>query len=242
MNQVITSFSPAGAALYYGRRMVGSFARYWPATIPLVVYLDAPLDPPLSVEERWTQDIREWRQCMARWKPYPHLHGISTPEHPLNKPYKYQRDVARFSVKPFVWRDAARRLGEGILTWFDGDTMAVRPVPDSLPAKLLGAADVAYLGRGSMHPENGYVGFRIPEALPLLEWCCEAYTSDRVLDIPHGWTDCHVLRAGLATVPVKARDLTSHLYEGKSQIWPVSPLAKYVTHLKGKAKRKRGAK
>lgn len=235
MNQVVTSFSPDGARLY-GRRMVETFVRHW--TAPLVVYLDAPLAPSLPVEERWTHGIREWRECLARWAPHPHLHGRSTPERPLNKPYKYQRDVARFSVKPFVWRDAARRLGSGILTWLDGDTVTLGRVPPGLLEELLGNADVAYLGRGSMHPETGYVGFRVPEALPLLEWCCEAYISDRVLEIPHGWTDCHVLRAGLSAVPVKARDLTSHLYVGKSHIWPVSPLAPYVTHLKGAAKRR----
>jgi len=40
----------------------------------------------------------------------------------------------------------------------------------------------------------------------------------------------------LAVDPVAARDLTSHLYAGRSHIWPVSPLAPYVTHHKGKSK------
>lgn len=238
MNQVVTSFSPAGAALY-GRRMVQTYLEHWPIVrTPLVVYLDAPVKPSLPVEERWTRDLAEWVACMKRWRHDPVYHGVSTPERPLSKPYKYQWDVARFAVKPFVWRDAARRLGHGILTWFDGDTVTLRNVPPGFTAELLGDADVAFLGRGGMHPETGYVGFRVPEALPLLEWCCQAYITDQVLDIPHGWTDCHVLRAGLAAVAVKARDLTSHRYNGHSNIWPVSPLAPYMTHLKGKQKRR----
>lgn len=235
-SQVVTSFSPAGAALY-GRRMVQTYQRHWPAVVPLVVYLDAPVAPPLGVETRETAALTDWVACRRRWAPFPHLHGISTKDRPLNKPYKYQRDVARFAVKPFVWRDAARQLGEGVLMWLDGDTVTQRPVPASWPAELLGDADVAYLGRGGMHPETGYVGFRLPQALPLLEWCCQAYTTDAVLELPHGWTDCHVLRAALAAVPVPARDLTTARYEGRSHIWPVSPLAAYTTHLKGKAKR-----
>lgn len=238
--QVVTSFSAAGARLY-GRRMVQSYLAHWPVVrVPLVVYLDAVEQPPLPVETRYTATLTEWAACLARWAPHPYLHGVSTPKRPLNKPYKYQWDVARFAIKPFVWRDAARRLEQGVLTWFDGDTLTTRPVPAGWTTELLGDADVAYLGRGSMHPENGYVGFRIPEALPLLEWCCEAYVTDRVLQIPSGWTDCHVLRAGLAATGLRARDLTSHRYDGHSHIWPTSPLAPYTTHLKGAQKHKAG--
>lgn len=234
---VVTSFSPDGAELY-GRRMVESYLAHWPIVHePLVVYLDAPVHPSLPVEERWTRDLSEWVACRQRWGDDPVLRGRSTPERPLNKPYKYQWDLVRFSVKPFVWRDAARRLGQGVLTWLDGDTLTRHRVSAGWTTRLLNGADVAFLGRGGMHPETGYVGFRIPEALPLLEWCCETYRTDRFREI-YGWTDCHILRAGLAAVPLRTRDLTSHLYDGHSHIWPVSPLARYLTHLKGKQKRK----
>lgn len=232
---VVTSFSAAGEELY-GRRMVQTFRRFWPADRELVVYVDAPTRI-TAATVRSTADLGDWMVCKQRWTGKPWLRGLSTPEHPYHKPYLYQRDVMRFAVKFFVMRDAALKLERGILTWLDGDTVTTAPVPPTLTADLLGDADLAYLGRGSQHPENGYIGFRIPEALPLLEWACETYTSDRVLAIDNGWTDCHVLREALKAVPVKARDLTSHLYAGKSNIWPVSPLAPYVTHNKGKNKR-----
>jgi len=236
---VVMSCSVEGARLY-GRRMVQTYVRRWPAATPLVVYLDAPVEPRLPVETRWTREVQEWVTCLERWAPHPSLHGRSTPARPLNKPYKYQFDVARFSVKPFVWRDAARRLGAGILTWLDADTVTRHAIPSGFTASLLGEADVAFLGRGAMHPETGYVGFRVPEALPLLDWCCEAYTTDRVLSLA-GWTDCHVLRAALAAVPVQVRDLTAQRYDGHSHVWPVSPLAPYLTHLKGARKRQAAA-
>lgn len=230
--QIVTSFSARGARLY-GRRMVASFGRFWSALVPLVVYLDAPIAPLLPVETRATTDLADWVACLLRWAGRPDLHGLETPTRPQRKAYLYRYDVARFAVKAFVWRDAARRLERGWLTWFDGDTETIRPVPPGFAPALLGDADVALLGRGPMHPETGYVGFRIPEALPLLEWCCDTYTSDRVLELP-GWTDCHVLRAAVEAVPaVRVRDLTGHLYAGKSNIWPASPLAPYVTHHKG---------
>jgi len=234
VDTLVTSFSATGAALY-GHRMVASVARYWPTTTRLVVYLDRPM-PLLTGEARLTTDLPEWRACCERWRSDRSVRGESTPETPRPKPYHYRYDARRFAVKPFVQRDAARQMGSGVLTWLDGDTVTTRPIPASWAASLLGDAEVAYLGRGSMHPETGYVGFRIPEALPLLEWCCDLYASERFRALP-GWTDCHVLRAGLAAVPVRAVDLTSHRYAGRSHIWPVSPLAPYVTHYKGKSKR-----
>lgn len=231
---LVTSFSPKGAWLY-GTRMVASVATYWPATTALVVYLDRGVPLPAG-ERRMTTDLPDWMACRARWDRDPTVQGLTTPTTPRPKPYHYRYDARRFAVKAFVQRDAARRLGAGILTWLDGDTVTTRAVPTGWAETLLGDADVAYLGRGSMHPETGYVGFRVPEALPLLDWCCETYASERFRALP-GWTDCHVLRAGLEAVPVRAVDLTSHRYEGRSHIWPVSPLAPYVTHYKGKSKR-----
>ncbi len=236
---LVTSFSPRGAFLY-GRRMVESVARHWPSTTPLVVYLDRGVPLPAG-EVRMTSSLPDWVVCRRRWDADPTVQGLSTVQTPRPKPYHYRWDARRFAVKVFVWRDAARRLGQGVLTWLDGDTVITRPVPHDWPAALLGSADVAYLGRGSMHPETGYVGFRVPEALPLLDWLCDCYSTDAFRALP-GWTDCHVLRAGLAAVPVRAADLTSHLYVGKSHIWPVSPLAPFVTHYKGKSKREADAK
>ena len=234
MDTVVTSFSPRGAVLY-GERMVASVARYWPRSTSLVVYLDQAAPLPAG-EARLTTDLPEWTACRTRWATDPLVQGLPTAEVPRPKPYHYRWDARRFAVKVFVQRDAAQRIGRGILTWLDGDTVTTRPVPDGFAARLLEDVDVAYLGRGSMHPETGYVGFRIPEALPVLEWCCDAYASDRFRALP-GWTDCHILRAALEAVPVRARDLTSAHYVGKSHIWPVSPLAPYVTHFKGKSKR-----
>ena len=233
---LVTSFSPAGERLY-GLRMVQSVRQHWPASTTVVVYVDGPSRVPAALQRR-TADLADWMACRRRWAGDPTVQGKSTPTVPRSKPYSYRWDAYRFAVKLFVMRDAALRMGAGILTWLDGDTLTTRAIPAGWAASLLGDAAVAYLGRGSMHPETGYVGFRLPEALPLLEWCCDAYSSDRFRAL-HGWTDCHILRAGIETVAVPARDLTGHRYDGHSHIWPVSPLASYVTHFKGAQKRGR---
>jgi hypothetical protein len=229
---VVTSWSPDGYRLY-GKHFLKSFHRHWDeAWDRLVLYADAPMvHPKLTV--RYTGDIPEWAELSARWKSDPSVHGWATPDYPRSKHHSYVWDAARFAVKVFVWRDAAVKLGRGTLTWLDGDTRTKGEVTREWPRSLLGRADVAYLGRGPMHPETGYVGFRIPQALPLLDWCCDAYLSERFRTMTDGWTDCHILRAGLKAVPVRSVDLTRGRYSGDSNIWPSSPLASRLDHAKG---------
>ncbi len=217
--EVVTSFSRAGADLY-GRRCVGAWRRY--SHVPMVVYVDEPLTLP-GVKVRLTSDIPGWSQARAA---LPRTNPVDV------KPTSYRWDARRFAVKTFVWCDAAERLGSCVLTWLDGDTVATNTIPNGFFEGLLGDADVAYLGRAPIHPENGYVGFRIPAALPLLRWCRDAFRCGlfRQWD---GWTDCQALAAGVAALNVKARDLTSHLYDGNSHIWAKSPLAQYLRHDKG---------
>jgi hypothetical protein len=230
--QVITSFSPRGAR-EYGVRGVKQFRRY--SSLPLVVYLDR-LEPIPHVEIRLTSDILGWPETKAS---LPMRNGKAT------KPERYTWQAQRFAVKPFVWWDAALRfywgemqgLESGVLMWMDGDTQAIAPVPSRLPVDLLGGADVAFLGRQHMHPETGCVVFRIPEALDLIDWCKYAYETGTFQGWTDGWTDCHALRHGIQATGIYARDLTSERYQGKSHIWPVSPLAPYFLHFKGKQKR-----
>lgn len=227
--EIVTSFSPAGADLY-GRRCVARL-RHWPHAA--VAYVDAPLA--LPVPTRLTTEIPDWPATRAR---LPH----ARPDAPI-KPTNYRWDAQRFAVKPFVWLDAALRLGAGILLWLDGDTVTTRAVPSDLVEDVLEGADVAYLGRGSMHPETGAVAFRVPAALPLLTWCRDAYRDGAYRTLMDGWTDCHVLRAGLQAVSVRARDLTAHVAgEWRSSVDAMarSPWGPYVSHLKG-AQRKREA-
>jgi hypothetical protein len=240
-NLVVTSWSPDGYRLY-GKRFLKTFRTYWAdAHADLVLYADAPAMLP-KIDLRYTGDIPEWTALAERWSRDASVHGWSTKEYPRHKSYSYLWDAARFAVKVFVWRDAARKLGRGTLTWLDGDTFTKGHIRENWTRILLGRSDVAYLGRGPMHPETGYVGFRLPQALPLLDWCCEAYSSERFRVMTDGWTDCHILRAGLRAVPVRAVDLTKGRYSGQSHIWPVSPLAGCLDHNKGsRLKRDTGA-
>jgi hypothetical protein len=233
ITQAVTSMSRAGWALY-GAHCIESYARFWPASVPLVVYADEPFDV-APAEYRLTSSITPWKKQAHRWRQHPE----PRPQRAWIKPQSYIWDVSRFAVKPYVWLDAAERLGRGALIWLDADTETVAPVPDGLVEKLLGKKSVAYLGRGGMHPETGAVVFRVPEALPLLQWCVRVYQRRSYVGWRDGWTDCHVLRRGLQQHHrIPRRDLTSRrhlgIWHSRIDAMALSPLGPYVRHHKGR--------
>lgn len=230
---VVTSFSHDGESSY-GKRMVKTFRQHW--RCPIIVYTEGSTTLK-GVGVRQVKSLPGWRETQAT---LPDHHDDPN----VYKPFGYLWNAKRFAVKPFVWLDAALQMGSGILTWLDGDTYTVRDVPPGWTATLLDRADVAYLGRGVMHPETGYVGFRIPEALPVLGWCCQAYQDGTFRGIPSGWTDCHVLRAGLKACRTRAVDLTSHrlpAWSSRDDAMRLSPVGPYVVHLKGKQRKREAA-
>ena len=157
------------------------------------------------------------------------------------KPDSFRWNARKFAVKCFVWRDAAERIGEGVLTWLDADVVQRTPIPDGFWGKVLRGMDVAYLGRGTMHPDTGYVGFRLPACLPLLRACCDLYTSGEYRRIKDGWTDCHVFRQALKRSKLRRLDLTTDTakhWRSTVDAMALSPLGPYLHHLKGKQRKR----
>ncbi len=233
--ELVTSFSSAGAELY-GRRCVESILKHWPH--PLTVYVDEPMQID-GVTQRLTPDIPGWLETKRRLPE-------TRPE--AEKPTNYIWNAHKFAVKPFVWLDAAERMGDGVLVWLDGDTVTTADVPSDFIERLMSGIDMAVLGRRNMHPETGFVAFSVPASLPALGACRGYYEQGWFEPMTDGWTDCHVLRAVLQTASLtmmtEVRDLTSHAFHGhwRSSIdaFALSPLGRYVQHLKG-PKRKREA-
>lgn len=217
----VTSFA-GNAATGYGRQMVDSVQRHFG---PVVAYLDVPCD--LPCETRSTRDLDGWSDF--RMTIYPPPASAVKPDN-----YIWQ---TRFAVKAFIWQDMAERMGTGVLVWIDGDTEATAtPGPGFFEARL-GHADVAYLGRGDMHPETGVVVFRLPEALPVITACRDAYLSGAFTALD-GWTDCHVLRSVLRG---RGHDLTSHAADGwtsRVDAMALSPFGPFLTHHKGGARKR----
>lgn len=227
--ELVTSCSPNGYA-DYGSAGIASMRRHWP--MPLTVYVDAPKSI-RGASVRLTSEIPGWSSLRSQ---------LPATNPRASQPENYRWNAQKFAVKCAVWAHAAAHTNARELVWLDADTVTVRDVPEDLAGDLLDGANVAYLGRGEMHPETGCVVFRLPEALPLIRSCLAAYQTGAFLDWVDGWTDCHVLRWALRATSAWSRDLTSdrHVAEWTSRVdaFALSPLGPYVTHLKGGLKRK----
>jgi hypothetical protein len=232
---VVTSFSNRGFH-DYGDRFIKTFEKFWPADVDLVVYFEAPF----ASDRAQKRDIFEdtdlsdflSRHCASaqkagrlpdpRWKDSDRERG-----------YSYRFDALKFCRKVFAIADAARRIEEGVLTWIDADVYTHTRVPGCFTLAMLGGADVAYLGREPAHSECGYLGFRLPDALPLIETWESFYASDEVFNLSE-WHDSYVFDYARGMNPnLRYRNLTPG---GRRHCWVDSPLATVMDHRKGTRK------
>ena len=127
-----------------------------------------------------------------------------------------------------------------VVIWLDGDVVSFADVPETLVDDLVPEdAAVTFLGRGPKHSEIGFLAFRIPLAVPLLQSMWRAYASDIFLDLGE-WHSAYVFdharlfheKRGMVT-----HDLTP---DGRQHVWWQSELCRWLDHLKGDDRKERG--
>lgn len=236
MATVVTSFGHKGYKLY-GLRFLELFSEHWPSTTDLVVYVEEPTarvpgtTRSLFAVPGCTEFIEKYRgnPLATGRQPTPVWRGK---DHEMG--YSFRTDAVKFARKVFAVADAARTLRTGILAWVDADAHAFRSVPGDLVEQLLGKDDVAYLGRPGAHSECGFLAFRLPQALPVIEAWLAFYTSGAFLQ-EREWHDSYLFdRAREATVGPRYRDLAPPGARG--HVWFDTPLGQCIDHLKGDRK------
>lgn len=245
MAHVITTYSVEGF-YSYGWRFIETFHQFWgtgPASDMLFCYADRIVDDYRGVTvRRDLSSIPELQGFQLRHLGNPMAHGRVPTSRWKSKDrddgYSFRTDACKFAYKVFVIRDAARRyvkvFGDGFLAWCDADVVFFKPVPHGFVEELLTNHDVAFLGRGRAHSECGFLGFRLPEALPLIERWCAFYETDRFLQLEETH-DSYLFDLARHLEPtVRQLNMTP---EGYAHTWMRSPLAAFSDHLKGQRKR-----
>jgi hypothetical protein len=233
---VITSFSRAGHQ-EYGDRFIRTFQTNWPVAVELIVYRESPFSPSLRAEQRDLFKIEACNRFIAAngsdaearglvptaiWKAKERTDG-----------YSYRFDALKFCRKVFAIADAARQMQTGLLAWIDADAYTHEPVPEDFIEEMLDGQDAAYLGRDRTHTECGFLAFRLPEALPLIEAWEAFYATDSVFD-QREWHDSYLFDRARESVPGNWRNMTPG---GSRHVWFSSPLAPFMDHLKGDRKK-----
>lgn len=240
MARVVTSFSRNGLH-EYGFVFIESFDAFWPRDVDLIIYAEHDMPPPKSVCGRWIEVRRvdrllSFQLFMARYGNQPLYQGKVPTGIWKSKDradgYSFRTDAAKFCRKVFAVQHAANQdHHQGLLAWIDADVRCLRRPPDDFIQSLIGRTDCAFLGRERTHSECGFIVFRLPAALPVIQRWADLYFSGKFVD-EREWHDSFLF--DIAMEGIVARNLTP---EGKGHVWCDSPLAPYLDHLKGTRKK-----
>jgi len=133
---VVTTCHAAGFEAY-GRVMVDTFLKHWPAEVPLLLYhegFEAPLHAGRIEPHDLIDTCADLASFKARHALNPRAHGkvlpwsrlrvgsFSLPLPVRTRKGQYRWDAVRFAHKTFAIFDAARRTGADALIWIDADT------------------------------------------------------------------------------------------------------------------------
>jgi len=208
---VVTAFSAEGYE-QYGRRLIETYDRFGKA-LPLHVYsqdvhliggcaqqFPQSVCPGLDLFLAECAQVPEacGRKDQGSWK-----------EKEIKAQYSYRFDAFKFVKMVAVMHAAGHNLGAGYMVWLDGDTVVRKPIPLDLAERSLPkGCDYAYLGREPKHTETGYVVFRLPEALPILDTWVNFYWSWKFLKQTE-WHSAYLFdRARGAHPDIKGHNLT----------------------------------
>lgn len=220
--------------LQYGRAMVRTFLRHWPAEVDLRLYPEGFQSFAADLEHAspWLAKFK------AKHKPVQKYTGGSDGR-------DYRRDAVRFAHKVAAIDAAARESDCDVLIWMDADVVTFDTVTvEWLDSLFPPPATVAWLERYSSYPECGFLMFRMPEAKKVLRHVVEMYTSGNIFLLPEthdSYVFQHVIEYAQRRGEVTIHSLSGR--EGRMHTghpWCASPLAAKMDHLKGERRKAKG--
>jgi hypothetical protein len=231
---VVTTCNASGWE-QYGRRMVETFDRFWPASIPLYLYAEGftPDHPRPLVREMpaWLGEFK------ARHADHSRARGL------VNGNYNYLYDCVRFAHKVAAVTDAGLRTPADVLIWADADIITHSSLDEAWLNEIFPPGPyIAWLDRSSrfLHPECGFYMLRCshPAHLHLMTRFRELYETDAVLALAE--TDDSSVLQHLIVKAERDGLATTHSLSGDA--WdnghPLinGPLGARLDHLKGPRK------
>jgi hypothetical protein len=232
---IVTGFSAAGYK-EYGKRLLDSYD----APFPLIVFTDG-VEQLEGVEQRDQSDIPGLPEFLARWKTSKAANGREPNEFWKEREYRlgysFKWDAWKFCKMVFTMWAAAHMLhkrGETKMIWLDGDSVIRRTLPDDLFERAVPAdCSFAYLGREPKHSETGFLAFRLPECLPILDSWVAFYAEDTFVDQQETHSAYLFDRAREMHTDIKGHNLTP---SGSGHVIHQCWVGQYIDHLKGSRK------
>jgi hypothetical protein len=217
----------------YGRRMVETFDKFWPADIPFYLYAE---DFQPDHHRPIVRQLPGWlTKFKARHAEDRRAHGM------VGGGYNFKFDCVRFAHKVAAVTDAALSLETDVLIWADSDIVTHALVDrDWLLSLFPPGPYIAWLDRDDRHHECGFYMLRCshPAHRALTERWRRLYDSDEVLGFAQT-QDCYVQQQ-LIVQAEREGMVTTHSLSGEARTHghPLinGPLGSRLDHLKGPRK------
>jgi hypothetical protein len=216
----------------YGRAMVRTFLRHWPAEVELRLY-------PEGFTGSYATDLH----TAAPW-----LVEFKRKHQPAKGQYNrldYRRDACRFAHKVAAIWAASESAECDVLIWLDADIVTFSDVTvDWLDSLFPPPATVAWLDRTVTYPECGFLMFRMPEARKVIGEVVQMYTSGKIFKLPEthdSYVFQHVVGAAESRGEIKVHSLSGE--EGRKHVghpFANSPISCKMDHLKGDIRKQLG--
>lgn len=221
----------------YGKAFVKSFTRYWPSGVELYIVTDRELPTERAVQIPLGK-VPGYQDFMGKYYNDRKALGYGQTDHKADPEKRFwKHDAVKWGPQGLTPRAALDGLTSGdLLCWLDADVETIAAPPLHWINILLAGADMACLQRDRQHSEIGFWAARIGVGTTqAIKRFAELYESGDVFDLPE-WHSGFVFDAALASQP----DITIHNLSpvGRSHVWPMTPLAQYTVHKKGKIKDK----
>lgn len=217
----------------YAKKMLESYAAFWPEDISLLVHLDTDL-----LVDSVNKVIRSQDGLISGHSK--EQIDFITRNKGRDDPNDYRKQACRFSHKVFTLKAASdywtkhHNPVDGpkcrYLIWLDADVLTTRSVTHEDLVKCLPRSGdaVSYLGRKDWdHSECGWLAFDLENGgATVINSMYEFYTSDEVFKMKQ-WHDSFIFDL----IACNRTDLTS---DAKGmEVWPQSPMAPWSRHYKG---------
>lgn len=252
----VTTFNLSGYEVY-GRNMIASFHRHWPAQVPLYVYAEDchPELPGARIIERdLLQSSPELVAFKERYKDNAEAKGESPrPYHSVRFKFGwpwikirrkhnqgYRWNAVRFSHKMFAIFHAAANTDADILFWLDGDLLFFADLPDAFLESMVPADRLLGMLRRPGFTECGFVAYNLrhPAMQDFLEQFRLMYTDDRFWDEKeyHDSFLCDRVRERFEKQGHQFHDIGEGIGYEHGHVLINSPLGQYMDHVKGRRK------
>jgi hypothetical protein len=242
---VVTTFNAVGYKKY-GKRMIETFLKTWPAEVELLVYAEdcvvTESAPNLHVLDLH-KDSPELVVFKTKWRNDPNANGDVSGD-PVRSNRKdavkgFKWNAVRFAHKVYAIFAAANAATDWLL-WMDADTVCHSPITIAQLNKLCPpAVDICFLGRKGKYTECGLyaMNLRSPATLKFLKEFQRVYDdAENGIFTMAEWHDSFVFDVVRKSMTLEQHDWSSHLISGEGHPLINSEWGAYLDHLKGDRK------